>query len=121
MIRIIHRFVHASTYIPVSTPPRSVKGNAQGKHDLTYYNYINFWGGDPSWARWIEPVSARVLVEIDTRHNLYHYFKMLTSNALRELEKLLGPDRFSARPEDLLLYSYDGTGQSHPPEAVAWR
>ncbi|MBW2624367.1 MAG: FAD-binding protein, partial [Deltaproteobacteria bacterium] len=66
------------------------------------------------------PASARVLVEIDTRHNLYHYFNMLTSNALHELEKLLGPDRFSTRPEDLLLYSYDGTGQSYPPEAVAW-
>ncbi len=47
-------------------------------------------------------------------------FSMLSSDALHQLQKLLGPDHFSIRSEDLLLHSYDGTGKSHPPQAVAW-
>ncbi|MBW2062548.1 MAG: FAD-binding protein [Deltaproteobacteria bacterium] len=45
---------------------------------------------------------------------------MLDRKLYRRLEEILGPENISARVEDLHLYAYDGTGQVHLPEAVAW-
>jgi len=45
---------------------------------------------------------------------------MLTRELSRRLEDILGRENFSTRVEDLVLYAYDGTGEEHRPEAVAW-
>jgi glycolate oxidase len=44
----------------------------------------------------------------------------MTPAAIRELQKLLGPSAVLHRPEDLLLYEYDGSVEKGLPDAVAF-
>lgn len=54
------------------------------------------------------------------RLNPFIILSMITLEAKGRLEALLGPNRFSTRPEDLILYGSDATNQPwHRPEAVA--
>lgn len=46
---------------------------------------------------------------------------MLVKNQLiKKIEKLVGPDQCTTAPEELLCYSYDGTGREYLPAAVAF-
>jgi glycolate oxidase len=44
----------------------------------------------------------------------------MTSAPIRELKKLLGPSAVLHRPEDLLLYEYDGSVEKGRPDAVVF-
>jgi glycolate oxidase len=44
----------------------------------------------------------------------------MTQNLIRELEQLLGPAAVLHRPEDLLLYDYDGSPEKGRPDAVVF-
>jgi glycolate oxidase len=44
----------------------------------------------------------------------------MTAVPIRELRKLLGPGRVLYRPEDLLLYEYDGSVEKGRPDAVVF-
>jgi len=44
----------------------------------------------------------------------------MTQNLIRELEHLLGPSAVLHRPEDLLLYDYDGSPEKGRPDAVVF-
>src|SRR5271163_4289271 len=45
---------------------------------------------------------------------------MITAEALRQIDELLGPRGFLDRPEDLALYEYDGSIDKARPELVAF-
>src|SRR5271163_4391203 len=45
---------------------------------------------------------------------------MITAEALRQIDELLGPRGFLDRPEDLALYEYDGSVDKALPELVAF-
>lgn len=45
---------------------------------------------------------------------------MKTSPVVRELARLVGPDAVLWRPEDLMLYEYDGLSVTAPPQAVVF-
>jgi glycolate oxidase len=45
---------------------------------------------------------------------------LMTQNLIRELEQLLGPAAVLHRPEDLLLYDYDGSPEKGRPDAVVF-
>lgn len=45
---------------------------------------------------------------------------MIQKNILREIAEIVGDEHLSLAPEELLSYSYDGTGQEFLPEAVAF-
>jgi len=44
----------------------------------------------------------------------------LPPEAVGLLRKILGPDNFSVRPEDLLAHSFDAARKASPPAGVAW-
>jgi glycolate oxidase len=39
---------------------------------------------------------------------------------INKLKSIVGKDRLTTAPEELLCYSYDGTGREYPPEAVVF-
>jgi glycolate oxidase len=39
---------------------------------------------------------------------------------ITKLQSIVGKDRLTTAPEELLCYSYDGTGREYPPEAVVF-
>jgi len=39
---------------------------------------------------------------------------------INKLKSIVGKDRLTTEPEELLCYSYDGTGREYPPEAVVF-
>ncbi|MCJ7599917.1 MAG: FAD-binding oxidoreductase, partial [Desulfobulbaceae bacterium] len=39
---------------------------------------------------------------------------------ITKLKSIVGQDRLTTAPEELLCYSYDGTGREYPPEAVVF-
>ena len=45
---------------------------------------------------------------------------MIASDALHQIDKLLGPRSYLDRPEDLALYEYDGSVDKAKPELVAF-
>lgn len=45
---------------------------------------------------------------------------LMDRNALKELRNIVGKENFTTSREDLLCYSYDGTGQTFMPDAVAF-
>ena len=44
----------------------------------------------------------------------------MNSGLVREFEKLLGPSSVLYRPEDLLLYEYDGSVEKGLPDVVVF-
>jgi glycolate oxidase len=48
------------------------------------------------------------------------WLKMIASDALQQVEKLLGPRGYLDRPEDLKLYEYDGSVDKAQPELVVF-
>ncbi len=45
---------------------------------------------------------------------------MIASDALHQIDKLLGPRGYLDRPEDLELYEYDGSVDKAKPDLVAF-
>ena len=44
----------------------------------------------------------------------------MNNQLIKKIEKIVGSEQFTTAPEELLCYSYDGTGQEYLPAAVAF-
>jgi glycolate oxidase len=51
---------------------------------------------------------------------LEHFNTPMKSSTLEQLKRIVGPEHLTCAREDLLCYSYDGTGLEYMPEAVAF-
>ncbi len=128
-------FAQGGTYLPASrdgcegriltNSPRTSPAYVSLSCRLTWADSVSLWMGSQVGRRLrlaLTPVQGVFILRFAGLSDGFNFtgFPMTPSSIIRDLNKIVGSDAVLWRPDDLMLYEYDGLSVERRPDAVVF-